>query len=57
MIGREKKICGGYSQPNRSNISIKTHILKHRCCRRREKRSCSQQYIKTFKENSHAPKA
>ena len=37
MIGGEKK-GGGYSQPNTSNNSMKTHLLKHRHDRRREKR-------------------
>ena len=31
-------ICGGYSQPNASNNSVKTHQLKHRHNRRRKKR-------------------
>ena len=35
MIRGEKR---GYSQPNTSNNSIKTHPLKHRHDRRREKR-------------------
>ena len=37
MIGKKKKCCG-YSHPNTSNNSIKTHQLKHRHDRRREKR-------------------
>ena len=37
MIGGEKEICGGYSQPNTPNNSMKTHMLKHRRERRREK--------------------
>ena len=32
-----KEICGGYSQLNISNNSMKTHWLKHRQDRRREK--------------------
>ena len=35
---RKKEIRGGYSQPNTSNNSIKTHPLKHGHDRRREKR-------------------
>ena len=38
MIGREKEIRGGYLQRNTSNNSIKTHLLKYRHDRRREKR-------------------
>ena len=38
MIGGEKEIRGGYSQPNTSNNSMKTHLLKHRHDKRREKR-------------------
>ena len=56
---REKKICGGYSQPNNS---MKTHRLKYIHDRRREKRymmvTCMQPntYIKQFNENSPAIK-
>ena len=39
MIGGEKRDTrGGYSQPNTSNNSMKTHQLKHRHDTRREKR-------------------
>ena len=38
MIGRENEICGGYSQSNTSNDSMKTHRLKHRHDWRKEKR-------------------
>ena len=38
MIGGEKEKCCGYTQPNTSNNSMKTHLLKNRHDRRREKR-------------------
>ena len=38
MIAGEKKVRGGYSQPNTSNNSRKTYHLKHRHDRRKEKR-------------------
>ena len=34
-------VCGGYSQPNTSKYSMKTHHLKNRHNRRKQKEICS----------------